>query len=147
MDGATYAVRLRDLEANVDELKDRIRRSHTRLALLSDTIITGGVGGSRAEISVDNEMSSAFRLVKALVVLDGAVQYNRADESGALPSSAARFRRGITPFRSSLAFRGTATASSATSAPTTGTSSHRTASPPSRGRRSRSWPPRLRRGA
>jgi hypothetical protein len=84
MDGATYAVRLRDLEANVDELKDRIRRSHTRLALLSDTIITGGVGGSRAEISVDNEMSSAFRLVKALVVLDGAVQYNRADESGAL---------------------------------------------------------------
>jgi hypothetical protein len=84
MDGATYAVRLRDLEASVDELKDRIRRSHTRLALLSDTILSGGAAGSRAEISVENEMSSAFRLTKALVVLDGAVQYNRADESGAL---------------------------------------------------------------
>ncbi len=84
MDGATYAVRLRDLEASVDELKDRIRRSHTRLALLSDTILSGGAAGSRAEISVDNEMSSAFRLTKALVVLDGAVQYNRTDESGAL---------------------------------------------------------------
>jgi hypothetical protein len=84
MDGATYAVRLRDLEASVDELKDRIRRSHTRLALLSDTILSGGAAGSRAEISVDNEMSSAFRLTKALVVLDGAVQYNRADDSGAL---------------------------------------------------------------
>jgi hypothetical protein len=84
MDGATYAVRLRDLEANVDELKDRIRRSHTRLALLSDTILSGGAGGSRAEISLDNEMSSAFRLTKALVVLDGAVQYNRSDDSGAL---------------------------------------------------------------
>src|SRR5690242_15441141 len=31
MDGPTYAVRLRDLEARVDELKDQIRRSHTRL--------------------------------------------------------------------------------------------------------------------
>jgi len=84
MDGATYAVRLRDLEARVDELKDQIRRSHTRLALLSDTIMTGGVAGSRSEIAFHNEMSSAFRLVKALVVLDGAVQYNRADDTGAL---------------------------------------------------------------
>ncbi len=86
MDGPTYAVRLRDLEASVDELKDRIRRSHTRLALLSDTILSGGAAGSRAEISVDNEMSSAFRLVKALVVLDGAVQYNRATRAGRSPS-------------------------------------------------------------
>ncbi len=84
LDGATYGIRLRDLEANVDELKDKIRRSHTRLALLSDTILSGGAAGSRAEIAVDNEMSSAFRLTKALVVLDGAVQYNRSDESGAL---------------------------------------------------------------
>jgi hypothetical protein len=84
MDGQTYGIRLRDLEASVDELKDKIRRSHTRLARLSDTILSGGAAGSRAEIAVDNEMSSAFRLVKALVVLDGAVQYNRSDESGAL---------------------------------------------------------------
>ncbi len=84
MDGATYTVRLRDLEARVDELKDQIRRSHTRLALLSDTIMSGGVGGSRAEIAFHNEMSSAFKLVRAVVVLDGAVQYNRQDDTGAL---------------------------------------------------------------
>lgn len=84
MDGATYAVRLRDLEARVDELKDQIRRSHTRLALLSDTILSGGAAGSRSEIIFHNEMSSAFRLTKALVVIDGAVQYNRADDTGAL---------------------------------------------------------------
>jgi hypothetical protein len=84
VDGATYAVRLRDLEARVDELKDQIRRSHTRLALLSDTILSGGAAGSRAEIGFANEMSSAFRLTRALVVLDGAVQYNRADDTGAL---------------------------------------------------------------
>jgi hypothetical protein len=84
MDGATYAVRLRDLEGRVDELKDQIRRSHTRLALLSDTILSGGAAGSRAEVSFDNEMSSAFRLTKAVFVLDGTVQYNRSDETGTL---------------------------------------------------------------
>jgi hypothetical protein len=84
MDGPTYAVRLRDLEARVDELKDQIRRSHTRLALLSDTIMSGGASGSRAEVAFDNEMTDAFRLVRALFVIDGTVQYNRQDETGAL---------------------------------------------------------------
>ena len=84
MDGPTYAVRLRDLEARVDELKDQFRRSHTRLALLSDTILGGGAAGSRSEVQFQNEMSSAFRLTKALFVIDGTVQYNRADDTGAL---------------------------------------------------------------
>lgn len=84
MDGATYAVKLRDLEGRVDELKDQIRRSHTRLALLSDTIMGGGAAGSRSEITFENEMSSAFKLVKLVIVLDGTVQYNRQDDSGAL---------------------------------------------------------------
>jgi hypothetical protein len=84
MDGPTYAVKLRDLQQKVDELKDQIRRSHTRLALLSDTIIGGGGAGSRAEVNFENEMSSAFRLTRALFVLDGAVQYNRSDDTGAL---------------------------------------------------------------
>lgn len=84
VDGATYAVRLRDLEARVDELKDQIRRSHTRLALLSDTILSGGAAGSRAEVVFKNEMSSAFRLTRALFIVDGAVQYNRQDDTGAL---------------------------------------------------------------
>jgi hypothetical protein len=82
--GATYAVRLRDLEQRVDELKDQIRRSHTRLALLSDTIIGGGAAGSRSEVEFRNEMSSAFQLTRALFVIDGQVQYNRTDDGGAL---------------------------------------------------------------
>lgn len=84
MDGATYGVRLRDLEGRVDELKDQIRRSHLRLALLSDTILSGGAAGSRAEIVFRNEMSSAYRLTRALFIVDGAVQYNRTDDTGAL---------------------------------------------------------------
>ncbi len=84
MDGATYAVRLRDLEARVDELKDQIRRSHTRLALLSDTILSGGAAGTRSEVIYRNQMSSAFRLVKVLFVIDGTVQLNKADDTGLL---------------------------------------------------------------
>ena len=83
-DGATYTVRLRDLESRVDELKDQIRRSHTKLSLLSDTILSGGVAGARANIVFRNQMSGAFRLTRALFVLDGAVQYNRQDDSGGL---------------------------------------------------------------
>jgi hypothetical protein len=81
IDGATYVVRLRDLEQHIDELKEQIRRSHTRLSLLSDTILSGGAGGARAEINFRNDLSSAFRLTGALFVLDGAVQYNKQDES------------------------------------------------------------------
>jgi hypothetical protein len=84
MDGATYQVRLRDLEQRIDELKEQIRRSHTRLSLLSETILSGGTGGARAEISFINDMSSAFRMTQALFVLDGAVQYNKQDETGVL---------------------------------------------------------------
>lgn len=84
LDGSAYAVQLRDLEARIDELKEQIRRSHTRLSLLSDTILSGGLGGARAEIVLKNELSGAFRVTRALVVLDGTVQLNKQDESGAL---------------------------------------------------------------
>ncbi|MGC4092092.1 MAG: hypothetical protein QM756_30265 [Polyangiaceae bacterium] len=88
IDGATYVVRLRDLEQRIDELKEQIRRSHTRLSLLSDTILSGGVGGARAEIAFKNDVSNAFRLTGAVFVLDGVVQYNKQDdsESGLLAS-------------------------------------------------------------
>jgi hypothetical protein len=88
MDGPTYAVRLRDLEQRIDELKEQIRRSHTRLSLLSDTILSGGGAGSRGVIKFTNELSSAFRVTRALFVLDGAVQYNKTDQSGALAEQA-----------------------------------------------------------
>jgi hypothetical protein len=99
MDGATYVVRLRDLEQRIDELKEQIRRSHTRLSLLSDTILSGGVGGARAEITFKNDLSSAFRVTGATFVLDGAVQYNKTDES---ENSALAAQKEIPVFRGSI---------------------------------------------
>lgn len=84
MDATTYVVRLRDLESRVDELKEQIRRSHTRLSLLSDTILSGGIGGAEADIVFKNEMSNAFRVVSVLFVLDGAVMKKEQDDTGEL---------------------------------------------------------------
>jgi len=84
VDATTYVVRLRDLESRVDELKEQIRRSHTRLSLLSDTILAGGVGGADAEIVFRNEMTNAFRVVSVLFVLDGAVLKKEQDDTGEL---------------------------------------------------------------
>jgi hypothetical protein len=81
--GATFSVKLHDLEQKVDDLQDQIRRSHTRLTLISESVL-GGAGGSRAEVEFKNEMSSAFLLTRALFVVDGQVQYSRQDDSGAL---------------------------------------------------------------
>jgi hypothetical protein len=84
VDAGTFRVRLRELEQRIDDLKLQIRRSHTRLSLLSETILSGGTGGAKASISFVNDMSSAFRLTQALFVLDGAVQYNKQDDTGIL---------------------------------------------------------------
>ncbi len=84
MDGATFAVRLRNLQQRVDQLKERIRRSHARLSLLSDTVVQGGTAGSRAAIRFENKLSGPFELTRALILLDGAVQYNKSNRSGAL---------------------------------------------------------------
>lgn len=80
MDGATYAVRLRDLEQRINELKEQIRRTHTRLALLSESILSGITAAARAEVVFHNEMSSAFRLKRVVALYDGAPLATKTDE-------------------------------------------------------------------
>ncbi len=84
LDAGTYAVRLRDLEQRINELKEQIFRSKARLSLLAETVLQGVVAGSQAVIVHENKMSSSFRLVKAVYALDGAPIFNRTDEEGGL---------------------------------------------------------------
>lgn len=84
MDAGTYAVRLRDLEQRINELKEQIFRSKARLSLLAETVLHGVVAGAQAIIVHENRMSSSYRLVKAVYALDGAPIFNRADEEGGL---------------------------------------------------------------
>ena len=109
MDGPTYAVRLRDLEARVDELKDQIRRSHTRLALLSGHHhVRGRVGlprGGRIRQRDVERLPPRARPLRHR--RDGPVQPPGRDGRPGRPeetsrSSAAPSPRATTPSRCSL---------------------------------------------
>jgi hypothetical protein len=84
INASTYAVKLRDLEQRINELKEQIFRSKARLSLLAETVLQGVVAGSQAVITHENRMSSSFRLVKAVYALDGAPIFTKADEEGSL---------------------------------------------------------------
>ncbi len=78
------SLRLHDLQAQINDLESKLRNSHSQLNLLSQTVLSGGTGGARAQIQFLNELSDAFRVTQAMFVLDGAVQYNQRDTSGKL---------------------------------------------------------------
>ncbi|MCA9668442.1 MAG: hypothetical protein KC503_22780, partial [Myxococcales bacterium] len=82
--GGDYNVRLKQLEARVNELKERIFRSKARLNLLKETVLHGVIAGSRAIIKHKNEMGSSFRLVKLVYAVDGAQIFSKTDDSGSL---------------------------------------------------------------
>jgi hypothetical protein len=84
MDAGTYAVRLRDLEQRINELKEQIFRSKARLSLLAETVLQGVVAGAQTAIVHENKMSASYKLVKAVYALDGAPIFNRSDEEGGL---------------------------------------------------------------
>ncbi len=84
IDAGTYAVRLRDLEQRINELKEQIFRSKARLSLLAETVLQGVVAGAQAVIVHENRMSASYKLVKAVYALDGAPIFNKADEEGTL---------------------------------------------------------------
>jgi hypothetical protein len=84
IDAGTYAVRLRDLEQRINELKEQIFRSKARLSLLAETVLEGVVGGGQAVIVHENRMSDSYKLVRVSYALDGAPIFTKADEEGSL---------------------------------------------------------------
>jgi hypothetical protein len=80
----SYAVKLRDLERRVNELKEQIFRSKARLNLLKETVLHGIIAGSRAVIIHRNEMGGVYTPIAYTYSLDGNVIFSKADESGHL---------------------------------------------------------------
>lgn len=84
MDGSTFTVRLRDNQARVDELADKIRRLRIQLALISGAV-PNAPGAAQVEIVIDNEMTGAFHLVHARIAVDDVVQLDKQEnEAGEL---------------------------------------------------------------
>lgn len=83
-DPGRYAVRLRDLETRISMLQEQIYRSKARLSLLSESVISDVIAGSKAHVVYRDEMGSSFKLVRAVFALDGAPILSRTDDDGDL---------------------------------------------------------------
>jgi hypothetical protein len=83
-DDSERALKLRELEERVGDLKERIFRSKARLLLLRETVLSGVIAGSKAVLIHRNEMGSSFTLEQISYSLDGAPLLNRTDTDGKL---------------------------------------------------------------
>ena len=79
-----YGDRLDGIESEVAALKDKVFRSKARLAVLRDTVLSGVMAGGRVIVAHRNLMGVGFRLIRVVVILDGAQIFARSDETGAL---------------------------------------------------------------
>ena len=79
-----YDVRIRELETKVDDLKEKVFRSKSRIVLLKETVLSGNMSGSRAIVSHENDLGSTYVLSRAHYSLDGARVFNGKDKNGNL---------------------------------------------------------------
>jgi hypothetical protein len=79
-----YDLRIRELETKVDDLKETVFRSKSRIVLLKETVLNGTIAGSRAVVSHLNELGATYELQRAFYSLDGARIFNEKDTTGAL---------------------------------------------------------------
>lgn len=79
-----YDMRIRELETRVDDLKEKVFQSKSRIVLLKETVLSGNISGSRAIISHETQLGAAYDLVRVLYSLDGARVFNQTDKDGSL---------------------------------------------------------------
>lgn len=78
-----FNARVKTLEEQVVDLKEKIYRSKARLLLLQETVLGGDVTtGARALIVHKNEMGSSFILESVTYALDGAPIFTQVDIQG-----------------------------------------------------------------
>jgi len=80
-----FATRVKTLEEQVVDLKEKIFRTKARLLLLQETVLGGDLtSGARAVIYHRNEMGSQFVLESVAYALDGAPIFTKVDVNGDL---------------------------------------------------------------
>lgn len=79
-----YELRLRELEDRLNELKEDIFRSKSRLFLLREQILQSEIGGSRAVLTHVNSLSATYRMVRVVYSLDGEPIFTATSETADL---------------------------------------------------------------
>jgi hypothetical protein len=103
-----FSTRVKTLEEQVVDLKEKIYRSKARLLLLQETVMGGDLStGARAVLVHKNEMGNAFQLESVVYALDGAPIFTQVDTQGDLNKhpSLEVFNGRIVPGQHQLAVR------------------------------------------
>ncbi|RKG69621.1 dihydrolipoamide acetyltransferase, partial [Corallococcus terminator] len=103
-----FTARVKTLEEQVVDLKEKIYRSKARLLLLQETVMGGDLStGARAVLVHKNEMGNAFQLESVVYALDGAPIFTQVDTQGDLNrhQSLEVFNGRIVPGQHQLAVR------------------------------------------
>ncbi|MBX5483848.1 MAG: dihydrolipoamide acetyltransferase [Myxococcaceae bacterium] len=80
-----FTTRVKTLEEQVVDLKEKIFRTKARLLLLQETVLGGDLSqGARAVLWHKNEMGSSFVLESVAYALDGAPIFTKVDANGDL---------------------------------------------------------------
>lgn len=80
-----FTTRVKTLEEQVVDLKEKIFRTKARLLLLQETVLGGDLSqGARAVLFHKNEMGSTFVLESVAYALDGAPIFTKVDAQGDL---------------------------------------------------------------
>ena len=80
-----FSARVKTLEEQVVDLKEKIFRTKARLLLLQETVLGGDLSsGARAVLFHRNEMGSSFVLESVAYALDGAPIFTKVDVAGDL---------------------------------------------------------------
>jgi len=80
-----FQTRVKTLEEQVVDLKEKIYRTKARLLLLQETVLGGDLSsGARAVLVHKNDMGGSFALESVAYALDGAPILTRTDKNGDL---------------------------------------------------------------
>lgn len=66
-----YDLRMEELQSGMDELREDVFRSRSRLFLLREQILEEGLGGAQTIITHVNDLGRAFKIVSVVYSLDG----------------------------------------------------------------------------
>lgn len=79
-----YQMRIQELETKIDDLKEKVFQSKTRIVLLRETLLSGNLAGARAILIHKTSLGSAFKLREALYSLDGTKIFGQVDKNDSL---------------------------------------------------------------
>ncbi len=86
LDDGSYGLRIEELEDQVNELKEDVFRSKSRLFLLREQILQDNIGGARAIIEHKSEFGNRLLITQVLYSLDGDLVFSTTAEEAEVDS-------------------------------------------------------------